>query len=52
LDSKESYDNQINKTNVFYEKLNESSNKFDVIAEYFGRGLFKQEYWLKFKSYL
>ena len=41
LETKEQYESQIYDNKVFFEKLNESRNKFDIIAEYLGRGLFK-----------
>lgn len=41
LDTKEQYDNHIYDTKAFYEKMAESSNKFDVVAEWLGKGLFR-----------
>lgn len=41
LETKEQYDNHLYDTKAFYEKMNESNNKFDVVAEWLGKGLFR-----------
>jgi len=39
---KEQYNTQVQDSNKFFEKMTQIPNKFDVIAEYLGRGLFKK----------
>lgn len=41
FETKEQFDNKASDTKAFNEKLAESTNKFDVIADWLGKGLFK-----------
>ena len=41
LERKEQFDEKSNDFRVFFEKMHESKNKFDVVAEFLGRGVFK-----------
>jgi len=41
LERKQHYDMQVHDTKNFFEKLPQIPNKFDVVAEYLGKGLFR-----------